>query len=125
MEPIYRLVAPQHLGRQVHEFLIQPGRLPIPTAMRLQTSPGQNMGRIDYMFSRGQGTLAERLLNKGGTLRVMDCRGGRMHVGNRRDLPEVTGLRIVHHVAQPMGVSFGTIARIQIIEGFELLRCTG
>ena len=48
-----------------------------------------------------------------------------MHVGNQRDLPEVTGLRIVHHVAQPMGVSFGTIARIQIIEGFELLRCTG
>jgi len=44
MEPIHRLVAPQHLGRQVHEFLIQPGRLPIPTAMRLQTRPGQNMG---------------------------------------------------------------------------------
>ena len=44
MEPIYRLVAPQHLGRQVHEFLIQPGRLLIPTAMRLQTRPGQNMG---------------------------------------------------------------------------------
>jgi len=78
MEPIHRLVAPQHLGRH----LIQPGRLPIPTAMRLQTSPGQNMGRIDYMFSWGQGTLAERLLNKHSTLRFMNRRRSCRHVGN-------------------------------------------
>src|SRR5215470_7354588 len=50
------------LSCQSQEFLIQPGRLPVPTAMRLQTRLGQNVGDRRVMDGIDDGLLDHDLL---------------------------------------------------------------
>jgi hypothetical protein len=85
---------------------------------------GVDIGGIDDMFPWRELTGSKRILNERRTLRVMHGRRRRMDVSNQRGLLLITGLGIVHHVAQPMRVPFGTIPGIEVIGGFELLRCT-
>ena len=79
-----------------------------------------DIGGIDDMFTGRELTCRKRILNERRTLRVMHGRRRRMDVSNQRDLLAITGLGIVHQVAQPMRVPFGAIPGIEIIGRFEL-----
>jgi hypothetical protein len=81
---------------------------------------GINIPRIHDMLPGEQLTVAQRFLNERCTLRIMYGGRGGVHVRNQRHLGPLAGLGIVYHVAQPMGVPFGAIARIKIVGRFEL-----
>ena len=72
------------------------------------------------MFTGRELTCRKRILNERRTLRVMHGRWRRMDVSNQRDLLAITGLGIVHQVAQPLRVPFGTISGLAVRGGFEL-----
>src|SRR5262245_22828084 len=62
VEPLHVLITPQHFGRQPHELLIQPGRLPITTAVRLQTGLGQDVRHRRVVDRSDDGLLHHDLL---------------------------------------------------------------
>src|SRR5262245_13526748 len=72
------------------------------------------------MFPWRKLTCRKSILNERRTPRVMDDRRSPVHVGSQWNLLPITRFWIVHHVAQPVGVSFGAIAGIEVIGGFEL-----
>src|SRR6266568_2807454 len=62
VEPVHVLVTPQHLGRQAHELLIETGRLPVATAVRLQTGLRQEVSYGGVVDRGDDGLLHHHLL---------------------------------------------------------------
>src|SRR5262249_46122192 len=114
-EPVHCLGAPQDLGRQSHEFLIQPSRLPVPTARGLQAGLGQNVGYRRVVDGIAEGLLDHNLLQAAtipsGHVQPVGLGGGARYVFDRAPLQRgkrLGGVRCGEHQRSPLRPAAGS-----------------
>ena len=84
-----------------------------------------DIGAIDEMLPWCQVFRAQSLVDGVGTLGLIDCSGGRVHVREEVRHGRLTCLTDMHHIASPLRVAFLAIARLRIIGGLDPLRGRG